>query len=85
MQYQVQSRFKQTLDSKSGYAVIPVTSGSYKEMLPISTEVEDEDIYVPKIYQRHRIIPTYKAKKIQPEVRQLHPTSLRSADRLRKL
>ena len=67
MQYQVQSRFLETLDSKSRYEVRPVASKSYRETLPISTEDEDGDIYVPKIYQCYRIIPTYKAEKIQPD------------------
>ena len=58
MQYQVQSRSKQTLDSKSEYTTEPARSVA-----------EDEDKQVPKPYQRHVVMPVYKIKlKIQPEM-----------------
>ena len=58
MQYQVQSRSKQTLDSKSEYTTEPARGVA---------EDEDEDIQVPKPYQRHMVMPVYKLK-IQPEL-----------------
>ena len=72
MQYQVQSRFLEILDLSLDARSDQLRSKSYRETLPISTVDEDGDIYVSKIYQCYRIIPTYKAEKTQPDLRKFH-------------